>query len=251
MTSMLRRFYPEVEAGGFSRVDGTVEFFSRVNALLHPSMVILDFGAGRGAQLANGTCSYRRNLSILKGKVRKVIGVDVDPVVLENEFLDQSFVIRRGAPLPLSNESIGMIVSDWTFEHIDDPAFAAAEFARILKPQGWICARTPNKWGYIGLGANLVPNKAHARVLKRLQPDSYRETRDVYPTTYKMNTIREISRLFPSSQFDNFSYTHDSEPTYCGTSPMAWHVMTMVFRLTPAPLRSVLMVFLRRKTTSA
>lgn len=34
VTSIRKRFYPEIEAGGFSRVDGTVAFYQRVNALV-------------------------------------------------------------------------------------------------------------------------------------------------------------------------------------------------------------------------
>lgn len=43
------RFYPETTYGGFSYVDGTIAFFSRVNALLKPESVVVDFGCGRGA----------------------------------------------------------------------------------------------------------------------------------------------------------------------------------------------------------
>ncbi|OWY62641.1 hypothetical protein B7486_57335, partial [cyanobacterium TDX16] len=45
---LLRRLYPEVGAGGFSRSDGTVEFWSRVQALVTPGAHVLDLGAGRG-----------------------------------------------------------------------------------------------------------------------------------------------------------------------------------------------------------
>ena len=44
----LTRFYPESAAGGFSRNDGTVAFYQRVQALLRPDSVVIDFGAGRG-----------------------------------------------------------------------------------------------------------------------------------------------------------------------------------------------------------
>ena len=49
MNDIVSRFYPENRAGGFSRCDGTVQFYQRVRALLRPNYVVLDFGAGRGA----------------------------------------------------------------------------------------------------------------------------------------------------------------------------------------------------------
>jgi hypothetical protein len=61
------RFYPEVEAGGFSRVDWAVAFWSQVNALLQPSHDVLDFGAGRGEHIADDPVAWRRNLAMLKG----------------------------------------------------------------------------------------------------------------------------------------------------------------------------------------
>jgi SAM-dependent methyltransferase len=247
---ILNRFYPEVSAGGFSHVDGTVEFYSRINALLSQDMVVLDFGAGRGAQLLADTSLYRCNLAVLKGKAKKVIGIDVDPVILDNNFLDEAHVIKDGAALPVSDASIDLIVSDWTFEHVRKPKFVATELSRVLKPGGWICARTPNRWGYIGLGTNIVPNNLHARILKRLQPGSYRAERDVYPTAYQMNTMRVIRHLFPNDHFENFSYTYNSEPAYFGNSALAWHIMKVSFMLIPSSLRSYLFIFLRKALVS-
>ena len=36
-------------AGGFSRIDSTIQFYTWVNILLKPDSLLLDFGAGRGA----------------------------------------------------------------------------------------------------------------------------------------------------------------------------------------------------------
>src|SRR5262249_40689121 len=71
------RFYPETRFGGFTGVDGTVAFFSRVNSLLEPSFVVLDVGCGRG-EYRDDPVPLRRNLRILKGKVERVVGIDVD-----------------------------------------------------------------------------------------------------------------------------------------------------------------------------
>jgi hypothetical protein len=108
------RHYPEVAAGGFSRVDGTVAFFSRVHALLQPGDILLEFGAGRGAELLDDQAPYRRRLRMLKGKCARVIGVDIDPVVTQNPFLDEAHVLE-GPTLPFPDTSIDIIVSDHTF----------------------------------------------------------------------------------------------------------------------------------------
>lgn len=60
---VLARLYPEVAAGGFSHVDGTVGFYRRVNALLRPDMTVADVGPGRGRS-SEDQVAYRRSLAI-------------------------------------------------------------------------------------------------------------------------------------------------------------------------------------------
>lgn len=237
-------FFPEKHAGGFTRVDGTIEFFSRVNALLTPESVVLDFGAGRGLG-AEDPVPYRRRLRVLRGKAREVVGVDVDPVVLTNPMLDCAHVVAPGAPLPLPNASIDLIVSENTFEHVSNPEAVAAELRRVLRPGGWLCARTPNLWGYIGLATNLVPNRLHAAVLRYAQPD--RQERDVFSTYYRLNTLRAVRHAFPTGAFDHFSYTYNAEPAYFGGSTLGWRLMQLAFRLTPEPFGATIFIFLRKK----
>ncbi len=155
--ALRRRVYPEVAAGGFTRVDGTVEFYTRVNALLRSDMVVVDYGAGRGRFMEDESAPLRRDLRTLQGKVAKVVGLDVDDAVLSNPVLDEAHVINPAALLPLASSSVDLVLSDFTFEHVDDAATVSGELTRILKSGGWICARTPNRFGYIGVGANLFP----------------------------------------------------------------------------------------------
>lgn len=237
-------FYPEVRAGGFSRVDGTIEFYQRVNALLRSDMTVVDLGAGRG-QGAEDPVAYRRDLTRLRGKVATVIGFDVDEAVLHNPKVDRAEVITPGAPLPLADASVDLVVSDFTFEHIDDPAWAGRELTRIVRPGGWICARTPNRWGYIGIPTRVVPNRLHHAVLRRVQPQ--KQERDTFPTTYRLNSPTQLRTAFSPSSFDDFSYAFDSEPAYFGASRVAWRTMQGVFAITPPALRSMLFVFLRKR----
>src|SRR4051794_20316544 len=92
-SSPMEHFYPEISAGGYSRVDSTIDFYLRVNALLKPEMTVLDFGAGRGVGIINSRHELDRKLRILRGKVAKVIGVDVDSIVSTNPGLDEAAVM--------------------------------------------------------------------------------------------------------------------------------------------------------------
>jgi SAM-dependent methyltransferase len=241
------RLYPEVRAGGFSRFDGAVQFYQRVNALLDGDDVILDFGAGRAHWADPGANEARRKLRDLRGRVKRVIGVDVDDAVLTNPVVSEAHVIEPSGRIPLDDACVDVIVSDYTFEHVSEPAAVAAELDRVLVPGGWICARTPNKWGYIGLGARLVPNERHVRALGRLQP--HRKAEDVFPVRYRLNTAGAIRAAFPG--YEHVVYGWSAEPAYAGTSPLAWRAFQVLDAVSPPSLRATFMVFLRKPSGSA
>ena len=209
----IRRLYPEIDAGGFIRYDHRIIFFARVNALLRKDMTVLDFGAGRGiwAEIESG---FKLDLTTLKSKCKRLIGADVDPVVLDNPVVDEAVVLPADGSIPLPDGSIDMVVSWAVFEHLTDPARAAGELHRILRPGGWICAWTPNRWSYVSVGARLIPNRFHARVLRYVHPTSRRQECDVFPTFYKLNTLRELRRHFPTTHFEHFSYRFSGAPSY-------------------------------------
>ena len=127
------RFYPERAAGGYSSVDGTIEFYGRVNALVKPGMRGLDYGAGRAEWYEDDGDSYRSQMRDLRSKVKSVVACDVDAAVLGNRSVDENVVIEPGCPLPFEDREFDLIVSDWVFEHLDDPHFVAAELDRVLQ----------------------------------------------------------------------------------------------------------------------
>ena len=95
---VMRRMRPEVGAGGFSRFDGTLQFYLRVGALLRPEMTIVDLGAGRGARV-HGVSAFRQGLTNFKGKVKEVVGLDISAAVADNPTLDR-WAVRQPDPEP-------------------------------------------------------------------------------------------------------------------------------------------------------
>jgi SAM-dependent methyltransferase len=242
--SILQYFYPEVGAGGFSRVDSSVDFYTRINALLRPEFVVLDFGAGRGGAAGSGN-TFVGDLMRLRGKVKKVIGVDIDPAIHQNPWLDEARVVAPDAPLPFADASYDRLISDWTREHIVDVESITSQRARVLKPGCWLCARTPNRWGYIALGARLTPRRLQAAILHSVQPG--REEIDVFPKYYRLNTSREINKWFKTGEFEKYLYTVNSEPAYFGTSRTLWRIALLAFRMTPEAFGAIFHVFLRKR----
>lgn len=242
----LDRWYPESRFGGYSDADGTIAFYTRVRSLLQPQTVVVDVGCGRGA-FRDDPVPFRRELRTLKGHCRMVIGLDLDPDAAENPYLDEFRRLPAGGSFPLDDASADLIVSDSVVEHIQDPGFFFDECARILRPGGIICIRTPNALSYLGLVARVVPNRLHARILTRVQ--ERRKAKDVFPTVYRCNSVWSLRRYLRASGFDPVVYTHEAEPSYFAFSRLAYALGVAHQRYAPRLLRLTLFAFAQKQPT--
>ncbi|MBK1633336.1 SAM-dependent methyltransferase [Thiohalocapsa halophila] len=243
--TLLTRTFPEIGAGGFTSRDGTVEFLTRVHSLLRPQMQVLEFGAGRGAGLQDDAVPLRRGLRNLQGKVARAVACDVDEAVRAHPGADEAVVIQPDAPLPFADADFDLIVSDFVFEHIQDPAQVSAELGRVLKPGGWLCARTPNRYGPVSLVTRLIDNSRHSRVLRWAQPE--RKDIDVFPTAFRLNSLRDLRRWFPAERFEHFTYRYEPEPAYFFNSRAVLRLMLFLSWLLPPVMKTNLFVFLRKR----
>ena len=142
------RFYPEVKFGGFTDIDGTIAFFTRVNALVDPSFTVLDVGCGRGAGTGDGV-AVRRDLRVLKGKVARVIGIDVDPVARENAGIDE-FHLIDGDTWPVDDGRVDLVICDNVLEHIEDPGKLFSEARRVLRKGDTSVSALPTNGATLG-----------------------------------------------------------------------------------------------------
>jgi ubiquinone/menaquinone biosynthesis C-methylase UbiE len=242
--SPVERVYPESRFGGFSDVDGTMLFYSRVHALLGPDVTVLDVGCGRGAGLLNDPVPFRRDLRNLRGKCRSIVGIDVDPDAAQNPGIDEFRLLADEAIWPVADQSIDLIISDFVLEHIKDPTSYFAEAARVLKPKGIFCARTSNRIGYVALLAKLIPQRRHAQILQKVQRD--RNAIDVFPTQYRANTVWKIQRLLKQAGLKGIVYGYEAEPSYLQFSTALYLFGRYLHAVMPPLLRTSLFVFARK-----
>ncbi len=239
------KIYSEYAAGGFPPNSHFILYFNRVNALIGPESRVLDFGAGRGKLQAIET-GWKRHLCSLKGRCARFIGVDVDPVVLKNPMTDENHLIGSDGTIPLPDASVDLVTSWAVLEHVTNPEITAQELDRVLKPGGWLCAWTPNKWGYVGIGARLVPNQFHAAILRKIGIDG-RLDEDVFPVAYKMNTRAALKHLFPLGRYEHHVALRTSPPGYHGGNIFLGRFFQFYDLMMPPVGRSLLYVFLRKK----
>lgn len=239
-----RRVYAEANVSGFAHKDQEVAFFTQVAALLRPDHVVLDFGAGRGEFMYNDPSTYRVWLQNFRGRCTHVDGCDPDEAVLSNPTLDAAAVIEIGEPLPYEDGRFDLIVSRYVFEHVTEPEWAARELLRVVKPGGWICAITPNKWGYVALASRLTPNRLHSRALSSVQPG--RAERDVFPTAYLLNRPAAVRRYF-GEYADIYHYSTSAVPSYHFGSIAMMRLLQLAHRLMPPMFDVGLRFFIRKR----
>lgn len=242
--NVFKALFPENRFVSFALRSGRFAFFSIVADLVKPEHRVVDFGAGRG-QLVGSSKGHMRWLTDFRGRCTEVVGTDVDPAVLENPYVHRALLIGEDGATDLPDACADVIVSFAVLEHVADPEAFFREIGRLLKPGGWFCAWTPNKWGYVGIGARLVPSRLHASWLRIFAPNSTRRTQDVFPTLYRVNTKGAVARH--ADGFDDFSFYYNGAPSYNMGSVLVGRLILLYMILTPPFMSQTLMVFLRKK----
>jgi 2-polyprenyl-3-methyl-5-hydroxy-6-metoxy-1,4-benzoquinol methylase len=156
-----------------------------VGKLLLPGAEWCDVGCGRKifpdypelAQQYASRCSY-------------VFGIDPDDNVRENAFVHDYFQgLVEDCP---TERQFDLVTMRMVAEHIANPGLSLSRVARLLKPTGHIVIYTPHKWAPVSIIANLTPFALHNPLKQLLWPGI--QTRDTFPTQYKLNTFQDLSR---------------------------------------------------------
>jgi SAM-dependent methyltransferase len=169
-----RALYPEHS----DRWDDAL-FRRRVLERLDLTWHLLDLGAGAGSV---PEMDFRQHAG-------RVFGLDPDPRVRDNPYLDEARV-GHGEAIPFPDASFDMVIADNVLEHLETPEAVFCEVARVLRPGGLFLVKTPNRRHYVPLAARLTPHRFH-RAFNRLRG---RAADDTFPTRYRANTPRRLRR---------------------------------------------------------
>jgi SAM-dependent methyltransferase len=169
---------------------------------------VLDLGAGAGI------IEYMN----FKGLAGRVCGVDPDPRVIDNPYLDEGKV-GFGEQIPYPDQSFYLVFCVNVLEHLERPEKVFSEIHRVLRPGGVFLSKTPNKWHYMPLIASLTPHQFHQWFNKKRG----RESVDTFPTRYLANSPANVRRLAKATGFEVLAadliegrpeYMRISAPTY-------------------------------------
>jgi SAM-dependent methyltransferase len=175
-------------------------FRKEIELFLNLNLVLLDLGAGSGN---NQYMNFR-------GQVAKVAGVDPDPSVLQNPFLDEAKV-GKGEMIPYDDDTFDIVISANTLEHLNHPKRCFQEVNRVLKPEGLFFIKTPNKYHYVTFISKLTPISFH-RFYNKLRGVN---EQDVFPTRYKANDPQKLRHLAQLSGFEVISINlFEGRPEY-------------------------------------
>ncbi|MBW2385849.1 MAG: methyltransferase domain-containing protein [Deltaproteobacteria bacterium] len=195
---LLRRFYPD------DTRDGTRQFYSWVRQGLRADSCVLNLGAGPAT---------KQPMRIIQGEVATVIGADVDPIVFHNDEIDEAVLIVDGR-LPLEANRFDVIVSDNVLEHVGEPERFLAEAYRVLKPNGSLFFRTPNKHHYVAAIARYTPHWFHELVANPARGMA-NDAHDPWETFYRLNRPSEIDRIASPLGFAALeTHMSEAEPAY-------------------------------------
>jgi SAM-dependent methyltransferase len=190
-----QRWYPGV-GGHWDDALLRAEVLRRIT----PATRMLDLGAGAGIV----------EQMDFRGHAARVCGVDPDPRVATNPYLDEGR-IGRGETIPWPANSFDFVVADNVLEHLVEPHPVFAEVARVLSPGGHFVIKTPNRRHYMPLIARATPHAFHRFVNRRRG----RASEDTFPTLYRANTPAALRRLARGAGLVLVQVAlHESRPEY-------------------------------------
>ncbi len=135
------------------RCDPSVPIFDAERGAFHTARYVYacEFVAGRRVlDIACGT-GYGSELLNKQGQAKEVIGVDISYEAVgyaarRHNSANTRFIAGSATEIPLPDNSVDVVVSFETIEHIPEDEQVVSEFARVLVPGGMLLISTPNDW---------------------------------------------------------------------------------------------------------
>ncbi len=187
---------------------------------LHRYAISLDLVTNRS--VLDLACGEGYGSHLLSKRAGSVTGIDIDSSTIDNaakKYIAPNlrFLTGSATVIPLQENSMDIIVSFETIEHLSDHETMMKECKRILKPGGLLIISTPNKNKYSGNTAQ--QNPFH---LKELSGDEFTVLLQKYFTQVKLlnqyslysSLITDEDIIEHSGDFGKINSDADPQPFY-------------------------------------
>lgn len=225
-------------ASWFYRGTSFNAWFDVIRGHAGPELSICEIGSGSGEGFQNQ----------LYPEAAYTFGLDLDPRVLNNRYLDEAAV---GSAYDLAKLAKGrkfdLIYSHMVAEHIDDADRFIEAQLDCLNEGGTIVHSTVSRYYWSSLVNDLVPDALKNALIEKL--GSGRPSKDVFPAHYKLNSEGDVARLAGRLGLRYSIIRSDQAPGYLRRSMALMLVYTAIHKplqmIFPA-LRPTLIFTLRR-----
>lgn len=170
-------------------------YLDRVTELMedHRPQLVVDVGGGRSCVFAAGRP---------QGAGTRIVAIDSAAEELAlNHDVDETIVADASSGLPFADQSVDLIVSRVTLEHLPDVPGFVRETARVLKPGGWSVHLFAGRNAPYALANRALPPALASRLIHLLVPGS--EGRLGFRAYYDSCSPRAIDLLLRRSGFDD------------------------------------------------
>jgi ubiquinone/menaquinone biosynthesis C-methylase UbiE len=145
---------------------------------LNPGDSALDVGCGTGADV--------RFIAEAVGPAGRAVGLDENPAMIAearsraSAYPNVEFVVGDAAGMPFQDGEFAAARVERALQHMEDPAAAVAEMARVVTPGGRVIAMEPDWDGLVISAADLEVTRAVVRYSagRFRQPDAGRRLPD-------------------------------------------------------------------------
>lgn len=131
--------------------------------------------------------------------VVELVGLDPDPEAAAHPDLSAFHLMPEAGPWPVADAEFDLVISRYVLEHVAEPETFFAEAARVLRPGGHFVLLTPNCLYPPMILSRMLPHGLKQRILAAAGHSS---EEDVYPTFYRANTARTVTRLAEQARFE-------------------------------------------------
>lgn len=173
-------------------------YFEYVESLVRPKIRILDLGGGKGflSKWLPPHLYRRWTATIVDNAV--IFNIDCDlPSLRKNP--SRLSVCALAEQIPFLSSSFDLVTASMVVEHLAQPELALREVFRVLKPGGAFLFHTPNLLFPPVMLSRMLSHSLKRAIVPVLEGG--RQSEDVFPTLYRMNTKGTIASVASQEGF--------------------------------------------------